>query len=120
MFRIVGIVEQKWKGEIDMRLIDADALMEASKYEFWQDGSAITPIGEYILGKFRKLIRNMPTVEPERKKGKWIYKGEHGDFAWYCDGRGRSWHLYECDQCHKTEKQNTRFCPNCGTDMRGE
>lgn len=51
------------------RLIDGDALMEASKYEFWQDGSAITPIGEYILGKFRQLIRNMPTVTPEPK---WI------------------------------------------------
>ena len=47
------------------RLIDADALMEASKYEFWQDVSAITPIGEYILKKFRQLIRNTPTVTPE-------------------------------------------------------
>lgn len=46
------------------RLIDADALMEASKYAFWQDGCAISPIGEYILGKFRQLIRNMPTAEP--------------------------------------------------------
>ncbi len=51
------------------RLIDADALMEASKYEFWQDVSAITPIGEYILKKFRQLIRNTPTVTPEPK---WI------------------------------------------------
>lgn len=55
------------------RLIDADALMEASKYEFWQDCSAITPIGEYILGKFRQLIRNMPTVTPEPK---WILCSE--------------------------------------------
>ena len=50
---------------IDMRLIDADALMESSMYEFWQDGSAITPIGEYVLSKFRNLIRSMPTIEPE-------------------------------------------------------
>ena len=47
------------------RLIDADALMGASMYEFWQDASAITPTGEYILKKFRQLIRNMPTVTPE-------------------------------------------------------
>ena len=49
-----------------MRLIDADALLEASCYEFWQDASAITPIGEYILARFRKLVRSMPTIEPER------------------------------------------------------
>lgn len=76
-----------------MRLIDADALMEASKYEFWQDGSAITPIGEYILGKFRQLIRNMPTITPEpkwipcserlpEKSGQYYVSG--GDKVWVC------------------------------------
>lgn len=59
------------------RLIDADALMEASKYEFWQDGSAITPIGEYILSKFRNLIRSMPTIEPELIRCKDCAKREY-------------------------------------------
>ena len=70
-----------------MRLIDADALLEASCYEFWQDGSAITPIGEYILGKFRQLIRNMPTVTPEPQ---WIPCSERlsDKEVLCCDTRG--------------------------------
>ena len=95
------------------RAIDADALMESSMYEFWQDGSAITPIGEYILSKFRNLIRSMPTIEPERKKGKWIL-----------DNSRLRGNRYTCDQCgYETDTSWNppgHFCPNCGADMRGE
>ena len=98
-----------------MRAIDADALMESSMYEFWQDNSAITPIGEYILSKFRNLIRTMPTIELERKKGKWIVKGEHPNY-----------HL-RCSECRNVAMWANNgisyiypnFCPNCGSDMRG-
>ena len=105
-----------------MRLIDADALMEASKYEFWQDCSAITPIGEYILGKFRKLIRNMPTIEPERKSGKWTLKPT-------CSG----WYKIVCSQCGYDITGSAPMigfmpevevlwncCPNCGAYMKKE
>ena len=53
------------KGEKMGRLIDADLLLEVSNYEFYQDASAITPIGEHILFKFRNLIRNFPSAQPE-------------------------------------------------------
>lgn len=46
-----------------MRLIDADKLMLVSMFEFWQDAGAITPIGENILGRFRDLVINAPTIE---------------------------------------------------------
>ena len=47
------------------RLIDADLLLEVSNYEFYQDASAITPIGEHILFKFKNLIRNFPSAQPK-------------------------------------------------------
>lgn len=95
-----------------MRLIDADALMELSMYEFWQDCSAITSIGEYILSKFRNLIRSMPTIEPVRKKGKWILT----DFL--------DEDTYMCSVCQaridSMDKFRSYFCYHCGSDMRGE
>lgn len=67
------------------------------------------------------LLYSLPSAQPERKKGKWIY-GEH-DIA-MCDG-------YFCDQCgffvpwdykHKSIDfiKDYHWCPSCGADMRGE
>ena len=86
-----------------MRLIDADNFIERLSH--------IPMVQEAI----RKAMDKMPTIEPERKKGKWIHKG--------CG-------CFECDQCGErvslnvyiAEKASDRFkfCPNCGADMRGE
>lgn len=90
-----------------MRLIDADALQR--EYMQFHDG------------KRSVLVDVAPTIEPERKKGKWIY-AEH-DIA-MCDG-------YRCDQCgffvpwdYKYKFidfiKDYHWCPSCGADMRGE
>ena len=60
-------------------------------------------------------VETIPSVTPEREKGKWIHKG--------CG-------CFECDQCGErvslnvyiAEKASDRFkfCPNCGADMRGK
>ena len=66
-------------------------------------------------------ISNIPSAQPERKKGKWIY-GEH-DVA-MCDG-------YRCNRCgffvpwdyeHKFIDfiNDYHYCPNCGAYMRGD
>lgn len=66
-------------------------------------------------------LEALPSVQPERKKGKWIY-GEH-DVA-MCDG-------YRCDNCgffvpwdyqHKFIDfiKDYNYCPSCGADMRGD
>ena len=70
---------------------------------------------------FVEDIEKLPSVQPERKKGEWIY-GEH-DIA-MCDG-------YWCDQCgffvpwdykHKFIDfiKDYHWCPSCGADMRGD
>lgn len=60
------------------------------------------------------------SIQPERKKGKWIY----GEDKYGIDG-------YHCDKCGFFVPWNYahtfinyiddyNFCPNCGADMRGE
>lgn len=58
-------------------------------------------------------LRALPSVQPERKKGKWIQP---------CDitGFGR------CSNCNALwnnsliENRFFRYCPRCGADMRGD
>ena len=85
-----------------MRLIDADALWKniTKKYDYAPDWDGIA-----------ETIDEQPTIEPERKKGKWIL---------HKDGSGT------CDQCSIKQIavwdydgwQN--FCGHCGSDMRGD
>ena len=81
-----------------MRLIDADALVEAVK--------------DYPYG-FRGMIEcdiaKQPTIEP--KKGKWT-----AVFIDYTDGTIGS--RCECPFCKEQQLTWTNYCPNCGADMR--
>ena len=56
-----------------------------------------------------EAVRNQPSAQSERKKGKWIDKSGGIEGAWnYCSVCGeQAIDLYD-------------FCPNCGADMRGE
>ena len=90
-----------------MRAIDADALL----YNL-EGTMAVSPTG-YIHGDtIVDMIGDAPTIEPERKTGKWIP---------VTNGRGG----FECDQCHNYAPSYqdgvewlSGFCPNCGADMR--
>ena len=64
-------------------------------------------------------VSNIPSAEPERKKGKWIKE----DLSGYLTPGGNS--IYHCSECGHTEgpyphPRLTDFCPDCGADMRGE
>ena len=63
-----------------------------------------------------ECIEEESSAQPERKKGKWIFLDECSNSGYYCS---------ECNK--KVAKEgwsNTvkkiKFCPNCGSNMRGE
>ena len=85
----------------------------------WQEGLVI-----YVrLRDVLTAIVNLPSVQPERKKGKWIPHIEKSreyigtvlinveyDY-WFCN---------TCGYRVKNGQPTYNFCPNCGADMRGE
>jgi len=56
-----------------------------------------------------RVLSELPSAQPERKMGKWIYNSPV---------------TMKCDQCGFVIKDwdwhRFKFCPNCRADMRGE
>ena len=103
-----------------MRAIDADALIadcqlaqkQADRHgrefanAFYSGGGEVSTEWWCV----EDMIENAPTIEPQRKKGKWI---EHNPHKW---GLGI---VFECSECgEKIDCEPSNFCPNCGADMR--
>ena len=97
-----------------MRLIDADALMETINrhcYPVQHDMTSIEP-GMTRIG-ILQAIQEQPTIEPERKKGKWIAVDDYFNrISGRCSACGWEAHMYEDDVV------GMNYCPNCGADMR--
>ena len=70
--------------------------------------------GDYSIGEVNIMrcviaeLEDLPTVEPERKKGKWIIKKSPDEY--HCD-------IYICDQCKEEAEWTHSYCPHCGADM---
>lgn len=82
-----------------MRLIDADVLKE-KKVRCNERAEWVVPVAE---------IDWMPTIDPERKTGKWIKK--HGII-----------NCSNCKQCGWSESfeatvHRFKYCPHCGSYM---
>ena len=65
------------------------------------------------VGELKRRIEQLPSAQPERKKGKWvIYDGD-----WLKT-------MFKCSECGAmidiNEKDRNFFCYHCGADMRGE
>ena len=60
-----------------------------------------------LLDNILEDIDNMPTVEPERPQGKWITTR-----TMIHDGNPY------CTVCDEENIIRSKFCPNCGADMR--
>lgn len=56
----------------------------------------------------KRILENVPTVQPERHAGKWISN----------DIDPEAWNF--CSVCGESAIDLYDFCPNCGADMRGE
>jgi len=67
-----------------------------------------------ILSHIELEIGNLPSAQPEQRKGEWIDEG------FYADGHGA--HAFRCSECggHIIEYDADPFCRWCGADMRGE
>lgn len=97
---------KRWK----MRLIDADALITELNGSHFPGAPYVDAGISIAIGK----VCDAPTIEPERKRGKW----KPFDLTW-----GRS--IYACTACQTglevpTEmgKPMYNYCPYCGADMR--
>ena len=69
-------------------------------------------------------LEELPSVQPQRKTGKWIER-KHGYWSFVNDkGERDGWiPSYECSECRSGGWRNPEvmnFCPSCGADMRGE
>ena len=69
------------------------------------------------LEEFSAYLWELPSVKPERPKGKWIF---HKSFD---DGHKNCNECIECNQCHTWLGYDcyakTPYCPNCGAEMSG-
>ena len=94
-----------------MRLIDADAL---KAYIDAQKGRPF--IGCTIGEALKILVDEQPTIEPERKKGKWILHPEQKNIY-----GGKCVECSECGEKYIVQYiEDEKFCRNCGADMRGD
>lgn len=91
-----------------MRPIDADAIPYTMLYK----ENFLKGTGFESRGAWKADIDAMPTIQPQRKKGEWIWDDEG----------------YHCSECWHHTYGNTgevlsgvyKFCPNCGAEMEGE
>lgn len=102
------------KGEKMSRLIDADALSEKLKEMIAFRTKNLST--SYDFQTILSCVEDMPTIEPERKKGHWIRHPEQRNIF-----NGKT---IECSECHEKYTvqyvEDELFCRHCGADMRGE
>ena len=87
------------------RLIDADALEEKVEHDYHH--KKINRYDRDLLLHYLD-VEMAPAIEPERKKGKWIDDPD----GYKCSACGAYFEI----ECGDGEMN---FCPNCGSDMRG-
>ena len=78
------------------------------------------PIGKMLCDRYNLdgVIKQLPSAQPERKRGKWIYgEDEYGIDGYHCDKCG---FFVPWDYAHKFINyiEDYNFCPGCGADMR--
>ena len=81
-----------------------------SKSELLRQVQIYLPTFSINPSKIVDLITNAPVYEEPH--GEWI---EH---KWAEEFDGCLISNYECSHCHSWKRENTDFCPDCGTDMR--
>ena len=84
-----------------MRLIDADALIDA-----FNESDRDSALADYVFNTVIKVIYMSPTIDAvEVRHGRWNY---------IADG------VWQCNECHWLSNVAYAFCPNCGARMDGD
>ena len=92
-------------------LIDRQKALDALTEIIMNFKNVYGDMGSAVNGA-RECIKSLPSAEPNRKTGKWIF---------HIDDLFPEESTQECSVCHEEEFvkiQNDNFCPNCGADMR--
>lgn len=91
-----------------MRLIDADSLETHEQLESFGNGNY-----EYVDVVYKDDIDDAPTIEPEQRKGEWIWQMYENIYR--CSKCETETHVDEC-----MEEPIYNYCPYCGARMDGE
>ena len=92
-------------GEVGMRLIDADAVIEKCGDWYVEEGSE-----EGFIGTLKSLIDEQPTVDAAPVvRGRWIKLVEAPE-----------WDQRRCTVCGDVSCCQRNYCPNCGAIMDGD
>ena len=84
-----------------------DTISREAVKELFQEGSVMGMY--YFLG-----IDKLPSVTPARKKGKWIITNDYLTTAY------GSIDYVKCSCCGEESLEESDYCPNCGSYMKGE
>ncbi len=88
-------------------LIDRQAAIDA----FWKLEAELRPSA---IDAVLDMLKNLPSVQPERKRGKWTRHFDGNEWYWYCSLCKEQW--YEED-LWMGGNSFPNFCPNCGCRM---
>lgn len=67
-----------------------------------------------IVHHARRIIEDMPSVTPQRSKGKWIQTKDE------CEGTNFYNFSFECSECRREYSFKYKYCPWCGAKMEVE
>ena len=91
-------------------LISRAAAIDALKNR-WKKTRNYVGIGDDIAEECELCLKQVPSAQPERKKGKWINRSLNILYP--------EWERYTCSVCGK-HSYNYDFCPHCGSYNGGE
>lgn len=102
-------------------LIERQAAIDALRREYNTEDSDYPTEYQLGLSAGRRIIDELPSaqfIEPERKTGKWDFIGDN---MFACSGCGTPYTLRQLSnlKVRTADSDFPKFCPNCGTDMRG-
>ena len=96
-----------------MRAIDGDALL---------DKMAVMPIdiGFEDVERVEEIIKDMPTIEPERKQEKCIWCDSPFRIEYYWIDREGCTASFADEDRHMVATGIAKYCPNCGRQLNAE